>query len=424
MQIVASNINWNWKVYKKWFKTRPGNLKWMLVVIIAFPFFAATWEMKNSGFSPLQLLGLLVFVFGFMSIIRKKSNAPKLIVPFYIFLFLLVTNLLLVFGNVGSFSQFGDTVRTILPFILFFYFRKHLNNLIDIEGFLITFLIASLFPIATLYYEIVFNPIREVYNTASRGGGLRLSGFYADLFGYMSHLICGFVCYCYFYIKNIDKKKKHFVFGNLGFVFVLMITLIGIYNLRHQASWAVSLVLLLVFVYYIRKKVSVLHLFVFFIVMIGVGFYFYIEIFNTLFAKDIAVYEGGADETRALNGRVYIWKKYFAFWENFSVVSQWFGSGFAFHEKSRIMMGGGMHNDYVRLFFSTGIIGILCYLFFLVYLVRNAVKNKIVELKFLMLGSVIVIILYSISSLPLLASGAMMYFLMAIISQTNKKRLC
>lgn len=424
MQITASNINWNWKVYKKWFKTRPLNLKWMLLVILVFPFFAATWEMKDSGFSPLQLLGLLVFGFGFMSIIRKKSKAPKLIVTFYIFLFLLIINLLLVFGNVGSFSQFGDTIRTILPFILFFYFRKHLNNVSDLEGFLITFLIASIFPIGTLFYEIVFNPIREVYNTDSRGGGLRLSGFYSDLFGYMSHLICGFVAYCYFYIKNINKKKKHFVFGNIGFVVVLMITLVGIYNLRHQASWAVSLVLLLIFVYYIRIKVSVLQLFVFFIVMLGVGFYFYIEIFNTLFAKDIAVYEGGAKDTAALNGRVYIWKKYYAYWENFSFISQWFGSGFAFHEKSRIMMGGGMHNDYVRLFFSTGIVGILCYLSFLFYLVRNALRVKIVELKFLMLGSVLVIVLYSISALPLLASGAMMYFLMAIISQINKKTLC
>lgn len=423
MQITASNINWNWKVYKKWFKTRPLNLKWMLLVIIVFPFFAATWEMKNSGFSPLQLLGLLVFGFGFMSIIRKKSNAPNLVVTFYVFLFLLITNLLLVFGHVGSFSQFGDTIRTILPFILFFYFRKYINSMLDLEGFLIIFLIASIFPVGTLFYEILFDPIREVYNTDSRGGGLRLSGFYADLFGYMSHLICGFVAYCYFYIKNIDKKKKHFVFSNIGFVVVLLICLVGIYNLRHQASWAVSLVLLLIFVYYIRKKVSTLQLFVFFIVTLGVGYYFYIEIFDVLFAKDINVYQGDAEDTAALNGRVWIWKKYFAYWEDFSLLSQWFGVGIAQHEKSGVMMSGGMHNDYVRLFFSTGIVGILCYLTFIIYLLRNALRVRVVELKFLSISAVFVIILYSISALPLLASGAMMYFLMAIISQTKKKLL-
>jgi hypothetical protein len=397
----------------------------MLLVIFVFPMFAATWEMKkSSGFSPLQLLGLLVFAFGFMSIIRKKSTAPNLIFTFYLFLFLLVSNLLLVFGYEGTIAQFGDTIRTILPFLLFFYFRKHINSMLDLEGFLITFLIASIFPIGTLYYEILFDPIREVYNTESRGGGLRLSGFYADLFGYMSHLICGFISYCYFYIKNIDKRKKSFVFSNLGFLVVLLICLVGIYNLRHQASWTVSLALLLIFVHFIRKKVSFFQLMVFLFIMLGVGFYFYTEIFSTLFAKDINVYQGNAKDSAALNGRVYIWKKYYAFWENFGVIAQWLGSGIAQHEKSRVMMGGGMHNDYVRLFFSTGIIGLLCYLSFLFYLLKNTLKIKMAEMKYLMLGSVMVIIMYSISSLPLLASGAMMYFLMAIISQTNKKFLC
>lgn len=398
------------------------NLKWMLLVILVFPMFAATWEMKkSSGFSPLQLLGLIVFAFGFMSIIRKKSNAPKLITAFYIFLFLLITNLLLVFGNVGSFSQFGDTIRTILPFILFFYFRKHINSILVLEGFLITFLIASIFPIATLYYEILFNPIREVYNTDSRGGGLRLSGFYSDLFGYMSHLICGFVAYCYFYIKYINKKKKHFVFGNIGFIVVLVICLVGIYNLRHQASWTVSLILLLMFVYFIRKKVSLGQLFVFSLIISGVGYYFFTEIFEILFAKDINVFQGDAEDTAALNGRVWIWKRYFAYWEDFNVAGQWLGSGFSFHEKSSVMMSGGMHNDYVRFFFSTGIIGIICYFSFLFHLIRNAISVKTTELKFLMLASIAIIILYSISALPLLASGALMYFVMAIISQINKR---
>ena len=240
----------------------------------------------------------------------------------------------------------------------------------------------------------------------------------------MSHLICGFCAYCYFYIKNIDKKKNHFIYSNLGFLLVLVVCLVGIYNLRHQASWAVSIVLISVFVYFIRKKVSAFQFVIFFIMMLGVGTYFYFEIFEVLFAKDINVYQGSAKETAALNGRVYLWKKYFTIWENFGALSQWLGAGFAQHEKSRIMMGGGMHNDYVRLFFSTGIVGILCYLSFLVYLFRNTFKVKITEIRYLTLGSIIVIVMYSISALPLLASGAMMYFLMAIISQTNKRTLC
>ena len=422
--MIARDFNWNKKFYRKWFSTRPLNFKWMLLVILTLPFFAATWEMKeSSGFSPLQLLGTLVFGFGFLFIIRKKTRSPSLVFTFYIFLSLLILNALLVLGYEGSFHQFGITLKILLPFILFFYFRKYINTLMDLEGFLITFLIASVFPIATLYYEILFNPISQVYNIESRGGGLRLSGFYADLFGYMSHLICGFICYCYFYIKNINKRKKHFVFTNLGFLVVLLICIIGIFNLRHQASWMVFMALLLVFVFYIRKTVSFFQLIVFFFVMAGVGVYFYFEIFTVLFAKDISVYQGGAEDTTALNGRVYIWKKYFAYWEGFSFLAQWLGVGIAQHEKSYAMMSGGMHNDYVRYFFSTGILGLTCYLSFLFYIIKNAMMVRIIEIKFLMLASVLTITMYGISTLPLLSGGEMMYFLVAIISQINKKTI-
>ncbi len=420
---AISNIIWDWKLYKQWFRTRNNGFKWMLIVILAFPFFASTWEMKETtGFSPLQVLGLLVFIFGFLSFVRKGSTRTGTITfTFYIFLFLFILNHLMVFGYEQSFSQFGNSVRAVLPFVLFFYFRKYLNTIVDIEGFLITFLVASVFPIATLYYEILFDPIKEVYNTESRGGGLRLSGFYADLFGYMSHLICGFVCYCYFYIKNGSRKTKHWIFGNFGFLVVLLIFLIGVYNLRHQASWAVAICLLIVFVSFIRKKVSLLQLVVFFVIMVGVGIYFYFEVFEVLYAKDINVVEGKADDTRALNGRVWIWKRYFAYWEDFSVISQLMGSGFAQHPKSRIMMGGGMHNDYVRFFFSTGIVGILCYIYFLITVLRDSFKPVLIEFKFLLLATFIIVVMYSISSLPLLASGAMMYFITAIFAQTKKR---
>ena len=181
--------------------------------------------------------------------------------------------------------------------------------------------------------------------------------------------------------------------------------------------------LLLVFVFYIRKTVSFFQLIVFFFVMTGVGVYFYFEIFTVLFAKDITVYQGGADDTTALNGRVYIWKKYFAYWEDFSFLAQWLGVGIAQHEKSYAMMSGGMHNDYVRYFFSTGILGLICYLSFLFYIIKNAMMVRIIEIKYLMLASVLAITMYGISTLPLLSGGEMMYFLVAIISQINKKTI-
>ena len=128
---AISNINWDWKLFKQWFKTRNNGFKWMLIVILVFPFFASTWEMKETtGFSPLQVLGLLVFIFGFLSFVRKGSRRTGSITfTFYIFLGLFIMNHLLVFGYEQSFSQFGNSVRAVLPFVLFFYFRKYLNNI-------------------------------------------------------------------------------------------------------------------------------------------------------------------------------------------------------------------------------------------------------------------------------------------------------
>lgn len=396
----------------------------MLLVILVFPIFASTWEMKKAaGFSPLQVLGLLVFAFAFVSNIRKKAKGGKIIFTFYAFLLLLTFNLILVLLFQFSIAQFGNTIRTLLPFLLFFYFRKHINSKLDLEGFMITFLIASIFPFATLYFEILVAPIREVKLAESRGGGLRLGGFYADLFGYMSHIICVLLTYLYFYIKTLNFKKRHFIFSNYGFIVVLLVCLIGVYNLRHQASWAVTLILFLIFFHYIRKRITKLQMFVFIVVFVFIGVYFYFEIFQTLYAKDINVYQGEAQDSAALNGRMWIWQRYFAHWADFSIVSQWFGVGFEQSPLSRTMMSGGMHNDYIRFFFSTGIIGFLGYISFLSFLIINAFKVKTKEIRFLMICTIVVIMLYGISALPLLASGALMYFVLAIISMTKKNIL-
>ncbi|WP_298900410.1 O-antigen ligase [uncultured Psychroserpens sp.] len=421
MEASVNHIYWNKAIYKKWFSSRPIGYKWMLMVILVFPIFASTWEMKKAaGFSPLQVLGLLVFAFAFISNIRKKAKGGKLIFTLYVFLLLLFFNLILVLLFEFSMSQFGNSIRTLLPFLLFFYFRKYINTKRDLEGFMITFLIASIFPFATLYYEILVAPIREVKLAESRGGGLRLGGFYADLFGYMSHIICVLLTYLYFYIKTLNYRKRHFIYSNYGFAIVLLVCLIGVYNLRHQASWAVSLTLLLIFFHYIRKNITKFQMFVFVAMFAILGAYFYFEVFQTLYAKDINVYQGEAQDSAALNGRMWIWQRYFAHWADFKVVSQWFGVGLEQSSLSAIMMSGGMHNDYIRFFFSTGIIGFICYFSFLIFLIINAFKIKIKEIRFLMLCTLVIIMLYGISALPLLASGALMYFTLAVLSLTKK----
>ena len=411
---------WTYKRYKLWFKTRPDSLKCILVVVLVFPLFAGLWDMKQLGVSPLQVLGMAVFCLASITALTRRARGNPLNFFFYFFFSLLLLNVMLVLAYEGTFHQFGHTVRTILPFVLILFFRKVITSRYDLEGFLLTFLLASIFPVITLYYEILFSPIREVYNTASRGGGLRLSGFYSDLFGYMSHLICGFICYGYFYIKQ-PKNYKSIIFGPLGFTLVTAIFFIGVFNLRHQSSWAVSIILVFMFLYFVRKRINFTQQAFLLACFLGVVIYFYMNIFEVLYAKDIRVFSGDARESAALNGRVWIWQRYFAYWEGFSLFSVLFGSGFEFHPVVKIMISGGMHNDFIRLLFTTGVVGILAYIFYLMSICFSSIFIASPELRYVTLSTLVVVMMYGISALPLLSSGAMLYFIAAMFSQVNIK---
>ena len=78
------------------------------------------------------------------------------------------------------------------------------------------------------------------------------------------------------------------------------------------------------------------------------------------------------------------------------------------------MCGGGMHNDYVRLLFSTGIVGLVAYLIFLFLMIYRARSFNIPE-RFLIIGSVIAIVMHSISTVPL-AYSAYNYLLFSIFA--------
>ncbi len=72
------------------------------------------------------------------------------------------------------------------------------------------------------------------------------------------------------------------------------------------------------------------------------------------------------------------------------------------------MMSGGMHSDYVRFLFSTGILGIFCYLLIFISLLYRSIAYPSPVRLFIISGSAI-LLLYAISSNPFGASGSLLY---------------
>ncbi|MFM7727822.1 MAG: hypothetical protein ACKO7B_14050, partial [Flavobacteriales bacterium] len=84
-----------------------------------------------------------------------------------------------------------------------------------------------------------------------------------------------------------------------------------------------------------------------------------------------------------------------------SPVAQFLGVTFSDFKEAPIMIGGGMHSDYVRMLFLSGIIGAAVYILFLLTLPLNWSKLRKPE-RFLFFTTYSALMLYSVSTLPLL----------------------
>lgn len=351
---------------------------------------------------------------------RQIRNLPT---PFLLFSLLLFLNLFFLVIESKQADALSHFLRTITPIIVFLFMTKIINSRERFNGFLYTYLISSIFPLCVLFYEIIFSPIRYVELNESRGGGYRLTGLYADLFNYMSFLIGNYLILCYFFIKNLILRKNNVGVGVV--ILTLFIVILGINGLKHQASWSVFIMISIIALVYsfkfqsVKKLVGIILLCLFFTAPI-----IYSSIFKPLFAKEIGAYKGEAEKDRMLNGRIIRWEKYFELWDSESVYTKLFGVQFSeiSYKNKRAMTSGGMHSDYVRFLFASGIIGLLSLIGFYIAMFRRRKYLKSYD-SFFVVTAVVIMLMYSISSNPLGSSGVLMYLVMAGLSFSLNYRL-
>jgi O-antigen ligase len=84
------------------------------------------------------------------------------------------------------------------------------------------------------------------------------------------------------------------------------------------------------------------------------------------------------------------------------VLNQMIGVSFSGFKDAFVMMGLGMHSDYVRNLFLSGIIGLTLYLLFMIAMTIKAFAMKNLADKFLVLCTVLTIYLYSLTTMPTL----------------------
>lgn len=394
------------KEWWKWLKALHATKKWYLILIIIRPVLDNFYELKEISAlaSPLYIVGVLTPVAIFSSFTSKKfpkKTPSSMDVPWAVFSFFLVFNCFIFYAIDLSVVALGDLIKYSTPVLLYYYSRRFVQTTQDLHGILMAFMISSIFPFGMMIYE-AFNPIAVQYIGEGRGGGARIRGGYGDIMNYAVYIVGLFLVTGYFFLKNVYGKFR-LVVKPVHMVIVLGFVIYGLTQIKHVSTWTVALALIVLLMMHNMRNLKGI-----FFVMIVLGSilpFFAEDLYKAqiepLIAKEIKVAEGESDESAAFNGRMSRWERYFEIWEQMPAINHFIGVATSNFDETVIMIGAGMHSDYVRLLFLTGFIGLTFYILFLIFTGMNYFRLKIPE-KFLLIGALASLMLWSVSTIPLL----------------------
>jgi hypothetical protein len=394
------------KDWWSWFKRLHISQKWFVVLILIRPILDNFYDLKEVSIlaSPLYIVGALTPVFILLSFISnrfpKKIKAGQ---DFFwnVFAIFIVVNCFIFYSLEFSVVAFGDFIKYVTPVLIFFYCRNIIQTRRDLHAILTTFLISAVFPLGMMIYE-AYHPIAIQYIGAGRGGGSRIRGGYGDIMNYAVYIVGLFLIVSYYFLCNIYGRFK-FKVKPWHMFLLLAFTIYALTQIKHVSTWTVVTVLCGLFMLHNLRNMKGA---IFVIALLSIILPFVIQSLyhsqiEPLIAKELLVAEGESDSDQALNGRMTRWEKYFEIWEQMPPINHFIGIASANFPETIIMLGAGMHSDYVRLLFLTGFIGLTFYILFLFSVGVNYFRFHTPE-KFLLIGMIAAIMLWSVSTLPLL----------------------
>lgn len=403
----------NFKAWKQWQRNMPWDYRWFVWLILLRPLIDNFYYIKPV--SPLVVAGILTPILCLRTTIRYNAVSSSQLLIFNIFAFFTSLSAVLMFLRAPGVYSGEIMLKVTLPVYLYLFLRRFIYNQTDLQGILYTFIIASYIAGLLLLYEIVFSPIQEAVYTR---GIQRHRGGYADVMNYAIYMSLGMIASGYFHLKKIKIK---FVGINNIYLFLALAGII-VMKITHVASYGVFAAIIFTFAFYSVRKTAGFGLLLVIIILAGSVYFgdkLYQERINPLIEKDLSVLEGERDQSMLLHGRVGRWERLMDRFNNASVVSKLFGTGFEL--RSGYLMGSGTHNDFLRILFVSGFFGIISYLLFLWTIWYRSMKFKLAE-RFLAAAAIITIVLYSITTTPSFYANFMYIFMSIMVFFTLEPR--
>ncbi len=388
-----------WKEWKIWFKGLPGASKWFVILVLIRPLADNFYFLKNYSaiLSPLYLIGVLTPVlclYGMSRMPRNGRSRTDRVFGFLSFLILLST-LFLILADPLNLRSYEYLLKLGMPVYLFYFLRKMLRGKRDMDGILQAFLYSGLFVVGIFMYEVLVNPISV---QVSRGLE-RVQGGFGDVMNYAIYITFGMLVMAYRYMQTTDKKMRKR--RMIEFILVGLLCLFALFRINHTATVGIfGLITILSVVYIARanKGATFLILGLAIVGMVFFGWDIFAEKINPLVETDIAVYEGELETSKLLHGRVGRWQYCMEVFSEMPIYAQFLGMPLSM-DYAAPFVGVGVHNDYLRMLFLTGFVGLITYVMLLFNLV-NRVRGRVPALKFLCYGSFVILLLYSITTTP------------------------
>ena len=402
----------DWRI---WVNSLPPWKKWFVYLILIRPITDPFYQIKLPilAVSPLEIIGVfvpLIIVSLYLTRQLPQITPSKIDRTFRFWSVFVIINAIFFWAQQPSIVSFGGALKLTLPIYLFWYLRYFVNSAQDVRGILMTVLISSIIPAGMILYETFVGPLKSIRSR----GMVRLEGVYADVGNYAIYVSLSCLASMYFFLSKevkLSERKKRQLLG-----FVVVLCSFCLIKMNHTSSYGVFVALLGVFVLYNLKKKAVGNLV--FLLLIGLAFSTFVvesieDRIKPLVSSDLAVLRGENDVRHAFHGRMSRWQRYMGYFDELPIESKVFGAPLTGSQQITGMVLG-IHNDYLRITFMSGVFGVFIYLVFLLQIFKMTKYLNLWD-GFLVKGALLIIILYSVSAVPTIYAP-LMYIILGIFA--------
>lgn len=358
----------------------------LIVFIILSPIVAAAWNYRYLGFSLVDIFySFFILLFLLRVLLRKEDISDFAYMKLFKIYFILIIFVSIYIGlNSGIVNSLDFFVKSLFMPIAFYLFFTYFTDFKSGKILAVGLILSALFP---LFFILSQKLTGNVWFYRQTRGLTRYVGLYHDaatLDVYLIQALIGIMLFWHYFLKRSQQILKYV----LIVLFCLLLT--GSYFLYTKTIFLTFALWLLAFLF-IRRRV---HVFVSILVLLFFlnsisGQKIFSEI-NQVFSKEVEFVGGNLNMEAALSGRGGMWKNSMDFWSKLPFLEKILGAGKIY---------GGVHNDYLRMLLSGGLLLLVFSVFLFAALILAVIKDFRKKKYFIHLTVILCILYYFIVSL-------------------------